>query len=264
MLPAATRSQRTRPPGRGKRRLRVSVGAAGVRALVSPSVVLHRSETWEKELTCWWWNQVCLIWTSWEKSRTRSVTKPAARQRRTISPWRVFDQKTFDNRPVILLEGVSSLMTVTLLLSSRLTPWRCTTCRGSSPWCGTGRRPERSTCGPLWWRPWPPSAGQVRGHERTRAEWTLTSPRPRASRLRFSRVVQQVGRLRLKAKVVLYGDTSKPVVIETGQCTACMPREGVQHEQCDANSDSMWRREKACECSFRLTISVPKYGYISL
>lgn len=40
--------------------------------------------------------------------------------------------------------------------------WRCITCRGSLPCCGTERRPERLTCGPLWWRPWPPSAGQVR------------------------------------------------------------------------------------------------------
>lgn len=29
----------------------------------------------EKELICWWSNQVCPIWTLWEKSRIRSVTR---------------------------------------------------------------------------------------------------------------------------------------------------------------------------------------------
>lgn len=38
-------------------------------------VLCCRSEMWKKELICWWWNQVCRIWISWEKSRTRSVTK---------------------------------------------------------------------------------------------------------------------------------------------------------------------------------------------
>lgn len=51
-----------------------------------------------------------------------------------------------------------------------LTPWRCTTCQGSLPWCGTERRLEPSTYGLLWWRPWPPSAEQVRGGERVNTQ----------------------------------------------------------------------------------------------
>lgn len=162
-------------------------------------VLCCRSAMWERELICWWWSQGCRIWISWEKSRTRSVTKSAQ--------WGAVLQLCILGNPVVMkhrwgksqehaLQNISDFLKkkkVTVAVeeselssphmspfSSPLTPWRCTTCQGSLPWCGTEHRLERLTCGLLWWRPWPPSAGQVRGtesrEENTQIIWTEKSP----------------------------------------------------------------------------------------
>lgn len=139
-------------------RLRYSGAAVGDLTVV----LCCRSEMWEKELICWWWNQVCPIWTSWEKSRTRSVIKFK------LGPWETMLPKLF------LWSFYKSLFSLTPLFSSPITLWRCTMCQGSLPWCGTEHRLAHLTCGPLWWRPWPPSVEQVGGEEGRRgsSEWS--------------------------------------------------------------------------------------------